>query len=275
MGLGCNAVGVMGCRIIDSPRERLLAVLTNVFVPCNGRFPVIIAVITMFCAFEIAGASALVLTGVLLFGVGMTFGVTWLLSKTVLKGKASSFILELPPYRTPQIGKVLVRSLFDRTVFVLGRAVSVAAPAGLVIWLMANVMVGGESVLRLCAGLLEPLGKLMGLDGVILMAFILGFPANEIVLPIIIMAYTAAGTMTDVTVLSEIKAVLMQNGWTWVTAVNMIIFTMFHWPCSTTLITVKKETGSLKWTLLAAALPTFIGICCCVLFTGISKLFAA
>ncbi|MBQ4040812.1 MAG: ferrous iron transporter B [Oscillospiraceae bacterium] len=275
MGFGCNAVGVTGCRIIDSPRERLLAVLTNAFVPCNGRFPAIIAVITMFFAFGMSGVPAVLLALVLVFGVMMTFCVTRLLSKTFLKGKSSSFILELPPYRTPQVGKVIVRSLLDRTVFVLGRAVSVAAPAGLVIWLMANVSVGDMSLLTICAEFLNPFAQLLGLDGVILMAFILGFPANEIVIPIIIMAYTASGTVTDVAALTEIKALFVQNGWTWMTAVSMIIFTLFHWPCSTTLITVKKETGSMKWTLLAALLPTAVGMICCILFTCVCKLFGA
>jgi len=275
MGFGCNAVGVTGCRIIDSPRERLLAILTNAFVPCNGRFPAIIAVITMFFAFGMSGVPAVLLAFVLVFGVMMTFCVTRLLSKTVLKGKASSFILELPPYRTPQVGKVIVRSLLDRTVFVLGRAVSVAAPAGLVIWLMANVTVGDMSLVNWCADFLDSMARILGLDGVILMAFILGFPANEIVIPIIIMAYTASGTVTDVTALTEIKALFIQNGWTWMTAVSMIIFTLFHWPCSTTLITVKKETGSIKWTLLAALLPTAVGMICCILFTCVCKLFGA
>ena len=273
MGFGCNAVGVTGCRIIDSPRERLLAVLTNVFVPCNGRFPAIIAVLTMFFAFGISWMPALLLTLVLVSGVAMTFCVTKLLSKTVLKGEASSFILELPPYRTPQVGKVIIRSLLDRTVFVLGRAVSVAAPAGLVIWLMANMYIGDISILAFCADFLDPFADILGLDGVILMAFILGFPANEIVIPIIIMVYTASGTVTDISALSEIKALFIQNGWTWTTAVSMIIFTLFHWPCSTTLITVKKETGSIKWTLLAALLPTCMGLICCTVFTSVCRMF--
>ena len=196
MGLGCNAAGVIGCRIIDSPRERLLAILTNTFVPCNGRFPTLIAILTMFFIGTGGGAfaqigSALLLTGVILLGVGVTFAMTKLLSKTLLKGIPSSFTLELPPYRKPQIGKVLVRSVFDRTLFVLGRAVSVAAPAGLVIWGMANIPVGNASILTHCAAFLDPFAKLMGLDGVILIAFILGFPANEIVIPIVIMAYMA------------------------------------------------------------------------------------
>lgn len=273
MGFGCNAVGVTGCRIIDSPRERLLAVLTNVFVPCNGRFPAIIAVLTMFLAFGISWMPALLLTLVLVSGVVMTFCVTKFLSKTVLKGEASSFILELPPYRTPQVGKVIIRSLLDRTVFVLGRAVSVAAPAGLVIWLMANIYIGDISILAFCADFLDPFASVLGLDGVILMAFILGFPANEIVIPIIIMVYTASGTVTDISALSEIKALFIQNGWTWTTAVSMIIFTLFHWPCSTTLITVKKETGSTKWTLLAALLPTGVGMICCTVFTSVCRMF--
>ena len=265
MGFGCNAVGVTGCRIIDSPRERLLAILTNAFVPCNGRFPAIIAVLTMFFAFGIVGLPAILLVFVLVVGVMMTFFVTRILSKTVLKGEASSFILELPPYRTPQVGKVIVRSLLDRTLFVLGRAVSVAAPAGLIIWLLANITAGGESLLSLCAGFLDPFAGIIGLDGVIVMAFILGFPANEIVIPIIIMAYTASGTVTDIAVVSELKDLFVQNGWTWVTAVNMIIFTLFHWPCATTLMTIRKETGSIKKTAAAFFLPTAVGCSLCAM----------
>ena len=271
MGFGCNAAGIVGCRIIDSPRERLLAVLTNNFVPCNGRFPTLIAVITMFFASTAAGsaASALGLTGAIILGVAATLLATKLLSATALKGEPSSFTLELPPYRRPQIGKVVVRSIFDRTLFVLGRAASVAAPAGLVIWLMANVTVGGQSVLGVCAEFLDPFARLMGLDGVILMAFILGFPANEIVLPIIIMAYTAQGNILDMSGLGAMKELFVQNGWTWVTAVNVMLFSLMHWPCSTTLITIKKETGSAKWTALAAALPTVMGVISCAAFTSL------
>ncbi|WMJ84717.1 ferrous iron transport protein B [Oscillospiraceae bacterium LTW-04] len=278
MGFGCNAAGIIGCRIIDSPRERLLAILTNNFVPCNGRFPTLIAILTMFFAGVQGGTaasllSAILLTSVILLGVFVTFAVTKLLSKTLLKGVPSSFTLELPPYRKPQIGKVIVRSVFDRTLFVLGRAVAVAAPAGLVIWLMANIMVGGTSVLNHCATFLDPFAQLMGLDGVILIAFILGFPANEIVIPIIIMAYMAQGSILELESLAEMKQLFVANGWTWVTAISTMLFSLMHWPCSTTLLTIKKETGSWKWTALAMAIPTAIGIGACILFASIAKLF--
>lgn len=276
MGFGCNAVGVTGCRIIDSHRERLMAILTNCFVPCNGRFPTIIAVISMFFVGAASSAvSAIMLTLVIALGIIMTFLATYILSKTALRGMPSSFVLELPPYRTPQVGKVIVRSIFDRTLFVLGRAVTVAAPAGLVIWCMANITAGGTTLLNHCARFLDPLGNFMGLDGVILMAFILGFPANEIVIPIIIMSYTAMGTVTELSSVMAMKALFTENGWTWVTAVNLVMFTMFHWPCSTTLITVKKETGSAKWTALSALLPTGMGVICCCVFTWVCRLFGA
>ena len=229
MGFGCNAAGVVGCRIIDSPRERLLAILTNNFVPCNGRFPTLIAIITMFFVGSVSGAfgsllSALLLTSVILFGILMTFGVTKLLSRTLLKGEPSSFTLELPPYRKPQIGRVIVRSIFDRTLFVLGRAVAVAAPAGLIIWVMANTYVDGASILNLCADFLDPFARLLGLDGVILIAFILGLPANEIVVPIIIMAYMAQGSILEMESLTAMKDLFVQNGWTWVTAMSTMIY---------------------------------------------------
>ena len=279
MGFGCNAAGVVGCRIIDSPRERLLAILTNSFVPCNGRFPALISILTMFFLGGSSGAlssllTALMLTGVILLGIGMTFAVTKLLSCTLLKGMPSSFTLELPPYRLPQFGKVIVRSVFDRTLFVLGRAAAVAAPAGVLIWLMANVVVGGESLLNHFSAFLDPFARLMGLDGVILMAFILGFPANEIVIPIIIMAYTAQGSLTEPGSLMETHALFLENGWTWITAGSTVLFSLTHWPCSTTLLTVKKETGSWKWTALAAAIPTATGIIACILFANIARLFA-
>ncbi len=276
MGFGCNAAGIVGSRIIDSPRERLLAILTNNFVPCNGRFPTLIAVLTMF--FAGAGASsllsALLLTAVIIFSVGMTFAVTKLLSATLLKGTPSSFTLELPPYRKPQIGKVIVRSIFDRTLFVLGRAAAVAAPAGLVIWLMANVSVGGASLLNHCAGFLAPFARLMGLDGVILMAFILGFPANEIVIPIIIMAYTAQGSLLELDSTWQLRQLLVANGWTWSTAVSMVIFSLLHWPCSTALITAYRETLSRKWTALTALIPTAAGMLLCMLFTAAVSLLS-
>lgn len=278
MGFGCNAAGVVGCRIIDSPRERLLAILTNNFVPCNGRFPTLIALLTMFFIGSSGGVlsslfSALLLTAVILLGIFATFAVTKLLSKTVLKGVPSSFTLELPPFRRPQIGKVIWRSLWDRTIFVLGRAAAVAAPAGLLIWLMANVQIGDSSLLRISADFLDPFAQLMGLDGVILIAFILGFPANEIVMPIIIMAYMASGTLIDISDLTAMKQLFLDNGWTPFTAISVMLFSLFHWPCSTTLMTIKKETGSLKWTVLAAVLPTAIGIAVCILFTVITKVF--
>lgn len=279
MGFGCNAVGVIGCRIIDSPRERLLAILTNSFVPCNGRFPALITLLTLFFAgieggFTSSLLAALMLTGMILFGIGITFAVTWLLSVTLLKGVPSFFTLELPPYRMPQVGTVLIRSIFDRTLFVLGRAVAVAAPAGLLIWLMANVSVGDASLLNFCASLLDPFARLMGLDGVILTAFILGFPANEIVMPIILMAYTAQSTVTEPGSLAAMRTLLAAHGWTAATAVSAMLFSLMHWPCSTTLLTIRKETKSLRWTVLAAFLPTTAGVICCMIFTGICKIFS-
>ena len=266
MGFGCNAVGVTGCRIIDSPRERLIAVITNSLVPCNGRFPALIAVITMFFAGGSGSlVSALLLTALIVFAVAMTLLASRLLSATLLRGVPSSFTLELPPYRPPQIGRVIIRSVLDRTVFVLDRAAAVAAPAGLVIWLMANISIGSGTLLSLCAGFLDPLGRLIGLDGVILMAFLLGFPANEIVIPIMLMAYTAQGMLIDYQGLGELRAILVQNGWTAKTALCFLIFALMHWPCSTTLVTIKKETGSLKWTLVSLLTPALMGGALCML----------
>ena len=266
MGFGCNAVGVTGCRIIDSPRERLIAVITNSLVPCNGRFPALIAVISMFFAGGSGSlVSALLLTALIVFAVAMTLLASRLLSATLLRGVPSSFTLELPPYRPPQIGRVIIRSVLDRTVFVLGRAAAVAAPAGLVIWLMANISIGSGTLLSLCAGFLDPLGRLIGLDGVILMAFLLGFPANEIVIPIMLMAYTAQGMLIDYQGLGELRAILVQNGWTAKTALCFLIFALMHWPCSTTLVTIKKETGSLKWTLVSLLTPALMGGALCML----------
>ena len=266
MGFGCNAVGVTGCRIIDSPRERLIAVITNSLVPCNGRFPALIAVISMFFAGGSGSlVSALLLTALIVFAVAMTLLASRLLSATLLRGVPSSFTLELPPYRPPQIGRVIIRSVLDRTVFVLGRAAAVAAPAGLVIWLMANISIGSGTLLSLCAGFLDPLGRLIGLDGVILMAFLLGFPANEIVIPIMLMAYTAQGMLIDYQGLGELRAILVQNGWTAKTALCFLIFALMHWPCSTTLMTIKKETGSLKWTLVSLLTPALMGGALCML----------
>lgn len=277
MGFGCNAAGVTGTRIIDSPRERLIAILTNAFVPCNGRFPALISVITMFfVGFSASGIKSLqsvsILTLMILLGIITTFLVSRLLSKTILKGIPSSFTLELPPYRKPQIGKVIIRSIFDRTLFVLGRAIVVAIPAGVIIWIMANIHVGDFSLLTHCSNFLDPIGKIMGLDGVILMAFILGFPANEIVIPIIIMAYLQTGAISDFSSLVELKALLVNHGWTWITAICMMIFILFHFPCSTTCLTIKKETGSWKWTTFAFLLPTIIGFILCVIVNLMAQL---
>ena len=277
MGFGCNAAGVVGCRIIDSPRERLIAILTNSFVPCNGRFPTLIAIITMFFVGTAAGPaqallSALLLTGVILLGVLMTFWTSRLLSATLLKGVPSSFTLELPPYRLPRFGQVIVRSVLDRTLFVLGRAAAVAAPAGLVIWLCANVTVGGATILDWCTGLLDPFARLLGLDGVILMGFLLGFPANEIVLPIILMAYLSTGTLAEWSGLDALRQLLEGQGWTWLTALCTMLFSLMHWPCSTTCITIVKETGSAKWTALAILLPTGVGMLACFLVATTARL---
>ena len=277
MGFGCNACGIIGCRIIDSPRERLIAILTNNFVPCNGRFPTLIAIISMFFAGVIAlpyrsFVSTLLLTGTIIIGVFMTFLTSKFFSKTILKGMPSSFILELPPYRRPQIGKVIIRSIFDRTLFVLGRAVLVAAPAGLLIWLMSNIFIGEMSVLSYCSNFLDPFARLIGMDGIILMAFILGFPANEIVMPIIIMSYLCTGTLTNFESLEELHLLLVNNGWTWLTAVCTMLFSLMHFPCGTTCLTIKKETGSLKWTAVSFLLPTIIGILTCFLVASFARI---
>jgi len=278
MGFGCNAAGVIGCRIIDSPRERLLAILTNSLVPCNGRFPTLLTLITLFFVGTAGGAlasvwSALLLTAVIVLGVLVTFGATRLLSATLLRGVPSSFTLEMPPYRRPQVGRVIVRSICDRTLFVLGRAAAVAAPAGMILWLMANVSAGGTSILAHCAAFLDPFARLMGLDGVILIAFILGFPANEIVLPIVLMAYLARGSLTAPGSAEEMRALLTANGWSWTTAAGMTLFSLMHWPCSTTLLTIRRETGSWKWTAAAAILPTALGVGACLLFHAAVCLF--
>lgn len=278
MGFGCNAVGVSGCRIIDSPRERLIAILTNSFVPCNGRFPILISIITMFLVGVEGGfwnslLGVLILMMVIGFGIFMTFVTSSVLSKTLLKGVPSSFTLELPPYRRPQYGKVIVRSIFDRTLFVLGRAITVAIPAGLVIWCLANININGGSLLSLLSNVLDPLGKLLGMDGVILLAFILAFPANEIVIPIIIMSYMSTGNLVDISNLSTLREVLVSNGWTWVTAVSVMLFSLMHWPCSTTCLTVKKETSSIKWTILSIVIPTFCGVVICLIFNALVHIF--
>ncbi len=269
MGFGCNAAGIIGCRIIDSPRERLIAILTNSFVPCNGRFPLLISIITMFFVSGVGGSflSALILTTLILTGIFMTLAVSYILSKTVLRGMPSAFTLELPPYRRPEIFKTLVRSVFDRTLFVLGRAVMSAVPAGFIIWIAANVTVNGTSVLSHLSSFLDPFASLLGLDGVILLAFILALPANEIVIPIIIMAYMGSANLNNISDVTLLRQLFLDNGWTMLTALNIMLFSLFHWPCMTSLLTIKKETGSLKWTALGFVLPTLVGILLCMLTT--------
>ncbi|MBQ4562327.1 MAG: ferrous iron transport protein B [Clostridia bacterium] len=262
MGLGCNAVGVCGCRIIDSPRERLVGILTNVFVPCNGRFPMLIILISLFFA---EWLSPLVLCGVILFGIFVTLTMSYILSNTILRGKCSAFTLELPPYRMPRIGEVLVRSFLDRTLFVLGRAVAVAAPAGVLIWLMANINLSGQSVLAHISAFLDPFAAMFGLDGVILVAFILGFPANEIVLPLMIMGYTGSGVLADIGNIGQLRDLLVTHGWDITKCISVLIFCICHFPCSTTLLTIKKETGSLRWTLAAFLIPLITGLGICYL----------
>ena len=274
MGFGCNACGVTGCRIIDSPRERLVAILTNAFVPCNGRFPTLIALLSLFFLGGSLGfgrsllATALFL-GCILFAVAMTLLASRLLTATVLRGQLSAFSLELPPYRMPRVGQVLVRSLLDRTLFVLGRAVTVAAPAGLLIWILGSISVRGGSLLTVLAGALDGPGRLMGLDGMVLLAFLLGFPANEIVLPVLLMGYLQTGSLTDYGSLAELSAVLTANGWTAETAVCMLVLCLLHFPCGTTCLTILHETGSARWTALAAALPTAMGAALCMIIHGV------
>lgn len=275
MGFGCNAAGVVGCRIINSRRERLLAIITNSLVPCNGRFPTLIALISMFLISgggENALLSALALTGLILLSVALTFISTKLLSMTLLKGESSAFVLELPPYRRPELGKVIVRSVMDRTLFVLGRAAAVAAPAGAVLWLLANIGIGGENVLALLSRNLEPLGRLLGMDGAILLAFILGFPANEIVLPIAVMIYSMSGSLNELGELTALRPLLEAQGWTAMTALCVMLFSLCHWPCSTTLLTIKKETGSFKWTALSALLPTALGVALCMAVSALGQM---
>lgn len=279
MGLGCNAVGITGARIISSERERLIAILTNTFVPCNGRFPTLIALIAMFFTVNMKEplksiVASLFLLGVIFFGIILTFLISFLLSKTLLKGKSSSFILELPPYRRPQLGKIIIRSVLDRTLFVLGRAIAVAAPAGLVIWLTANFTIGNSSLLQHITDFLNPLGTALGMDGVILTAFVLGFPANEIVIPVMLMAYLATGSITEYTSLFELKNILTANGWTSLTAICTMIFSLAHFPCSTTLLTIKKETKSIFWSFISFVLPTLTGVIICFIIATIWRIFA-
>lgn len=275
MGFGCNACGVVGCRIIDSPRERMIAILTNVFVPCNGRFPTLITLIALFFAGNLGSVfTTFSLILLLVFSVFITFSVSFILSKTLLRGMSSSFVLELPPYRRPQIGKVLIRSLFDRTLIILWRAITVAAPFGLILWIFANVRIGDAPILLHLAEFLDPFGRLIGLSGVILVGFLLGFPANEIVLPIILMCYLSGSGLSEYESLSSLKTILVQNGWTFSTALCTILFSLCHFPCATTCLTIWRETKSAAWTLVAILLPTLVGITLCFVVSTLFRLFA-
>lgn len=262
MAYGCNAVGVTGCRIIDSPRERLIAIITNSLTPCNGRFPLLIVIISMFfCDNSFAGAA--VMLAFVLLSLAATMLSAKMLSSTVLRGEKSAFVLELPPYRRPQFFKVIGETVKEKIVFVLLRAVVVAAPAGLLIWCLANIKTGGSSLLAYLADFLDPAGRFIGLDGVMLLAFILGFPANEIVIPIALMTYLASGNLGDYSSVDALKTILTDNGWTWVTALCAAVFSMFHFPCSTTLLTIWKETRSVKWTALSVIVPLALGVTVC------------
>ena len=268
MGFGCNAAGVVGCRIIDSKRERLIAMLTNALVPCNGRFPTLIALISMFMLSSegVIGSvgAALILSGFIILSVLVTILCSKILSISFLKGEPSSFVLELPPYRTPQFGRVIVRSVLDRTLFVLGRSVAFAAPAGGALWLLANITVGDKSILVHVSEFLEPFGTMLGMDGAILLAFVLALPANEIFLPILLMIYNSGHALTEYSGYDELFSVLNKNGWTLVTAICVILFTMFHFPCATTVMTVKKESGKSRYAVAAVVLPTLVGIILCL-----------
>jgi len=268
MGFGCNAAGVVACRIVDSPREKMIAILTNNFAPCNGRFPTLIALAAFIVTastsqgLKSATASLLVVAAVVL-GVCATLTVSWALSRTLLRGVPSSFILELPPYRKPQILPVLIRSIYDRTLHVLWRAMVVAAPAGALVWILGNLAISGQPAILRMSTSLQPLGHAMGLDGFILAAFILGLPANEIVLPILLMCYTSSSTLVESENMVQLSQALSANGWTWLTALNAMVFSVLHFPCSTTLITIWQETRSLKWTMLSAIIPLAIAIAAC------------
>lgn len=267
MGFGCNAAGVTACRIIESPRERLVAIITNNFVPCNGRFPGIITIASIFLVgaggfFGSFKVAAVVLAAIV-FSVFITLLVSRILSNTILKGLPSSFILELPPYRKPQCGKIIIRSIVDRTLFVLGRAIIIAAPAGAVIWIMQNTLIDGNSILFYISSFLDPFAEIIGLDGFILTAFIIGIPANEIVIPLIIMFYTGGGALVDMENISDLGNLLIANGWTFKTAICTILFSLNHFPCSTTLLTIKKETNSVKWPAATFLIHTAAGVVIC------------
>ncbi|PEA54691.1 iron transporter FeoB [Bacillus pseudomycoides] len=265
MGFGCNAAAIMSTRIIESPRERMLAILTNNFVPCNGRWPTLILLASLFMAAGYTGGMQTLVTsgvvvGMVVIGIIVTLTVSWVLSKTALKGVPTHYTLELPPYRKPKIWDTIVRATLDKSIYVLKRAVIVAAPAAVLTWILANVFIGDTSLLMYIVNFLDPFAKLLGLDGYILAAFILGLPANEIVVPILLMAYLSTGSLTELEDLTQIKQLFLDHGWTWLTALNMMLFSLLHFPCGTTLVNIYKETKSAKWTFLAFAIPTVIAI---------------
>lgn len=289
MGFGCNAAGVISARIIDSPRERLIAIITNNFSLCNGRWPTIIILSSLFVgalapAWFAGFATALSVVGIALLGVVLTFVASWMLSKTVLKGEASAFSLELPPYRPPRILQTLYTSIIDRTIFVLWRAIVFALPAGAAIWLSSNIMIGDTSVAEHIITALDPIGWFIGLNGVILLAYIVAIPANEIIIPTILMLTVLATGMTDVGSgagvmfepedISTISNVLEAGGWTLLTAVSVMLFSLMHNPCSTTIYTIYKETKSLKWTTIATLLPYGFGITILVILAAVWRAFA-
>ena len=276
MGFGCNAVGVTGCRIISSYKERLIAIITNVFMPCNGRFPMLIALISMFLVNNNGGVIsslliALYLVLIILLGIVMTFIVSRIVAKC-LHLKESSFVLELPSYRKPKIISVIVRSILDRTIFVLGRAITISIPAGIIIYVLANNYIGDNNVITILSNVLNPIGILIGLDGVILLSFILGFPANEIVIPIMLMAYTSNGVIANYESIDTLKNIFIDNGWTVLTCICTIMFTIIHFPCSTTVLTIYKETKSKKWTILSILIPTLCGFILCLVVSIIYRI---
>ena len=273
MGLGCNAIGVTGARIIDSKRERNIAIITNSLTPCNGRFPFLIAVISIFLAKNSITASLILLSFIVL-SVIVTMICSKILSKTALKGKSGSLIFELPKYRVPDFKNVIKSTFRDKILFVLFRAVIVSIPAGLIIWALANIDVNGISLLNILSAKLDPLGKIIGLDGVMLVAFILGLPANEIVLPIALMAYLSTNVMSDYSSIESLSAILVSNGWTIKTAICACIFSMFHFPCATTLLTIGKETKSIKYTLLSIITPLLSGIIICTVINALFSIFS-
>jgi len=277
MGFGCNAAGVTSCRIIDSPRERLIAILTNTFSVCNGRFPTLIALATIFMGTMVSRAyssiiATLVVASLIMVGILTSLLVSSLLSRTLLRGIASFFVLELPPFRKPQLGQIIIRSLLDRTLFVLWRAVVIAAPAGALTWILANSWIGDSTIFAYMAAFLDPLGKIMGMDGIILIAFLLGLPANEIVLPILIMGYLSAGHILELDSLNALGKLLLDHGWTWITALCVMLFSLLHFPCGTTIYTIFKETKSMRWTLLATLLPLALGILVTIIVSQTAQL---